>query len=304
MRIEKSYSAPALLILVFLLTAAIEILPASYTGLDKNPYLAACVLQIFIFIIPGIIYCRLTGGNIKTRLRLSLPGARSIMFSVFASSAMIFGNAGLNFLMNRLLPAAYESRGVSVYQEGAAASGGMLAVLALSVVPAISEELLFRGVILSEYESYGTASAVILSTLTFAMVHFSTERLIAYMPSYIYSGLILVFAAYVSRSVITSVIIHIIYNIFTLFFESTVYKIVNRQGIVIFCFAVVVFTLLSLIMMTGEAQRIYAHYGNTGTPSDYRVKRKRTESPLFIKAFFSPVFLVLCLLFIICAALM
>ena len=49
-------------------------------------------------------------------------------------------------------------------------------IVAFAVLPAVTEEYLFRGIVAAEYEKYGIGVAVMMSAVTFAMSHFSLER--------------------------------------------------------------------------------------------------------------------------------
>ena len=62
-----------------------------------------------------------------------------------------------------------------------------LSILCFAVVPAIVEEYVFRGVILGEFldvkKRFGIASAVMLSSLFFALLHFTSHLVLCYTDS-------------------------------------------------------------------------------------------------------------------------
>lgn len=54
----------------------------------------------------------------------------------------------------------------------------LISLISLAVVPAICEELLFRGVIINVLRERGTAFAIIMSSVMFSLFHFSLSQLI------------------------------------------------------------------------------------------------------------------------------
>lgn len=175
-------------------------------------------------------------------------------------------------------------------------SGGVYAIFALALVPAVFEEFLFRGIVAAEYECCSVKTAAFFSALLFTVSHFSFMR----APVYFFSGLLLVFVMYVTRSVFASMLVHAASNICALFFEDFVYRVVNRQGIVIFLFAVSVVFLLSLIITFGEAEKIYSYYGVLNIESPPVPSGKERVS--FVEALINPAFAAIILFYIIMGA--
>lgn len=83
-----------------------------------------------------------------------------------------------------------------------------LNILLLAVVPAIFEELIFRGVILNGYKKLGILPAMVVSSLLFALIHGSIQQ---FLFPFLF-GLILSFVAIKTGSVIAPMIIHFINN--------------------------------------------------------------------------------------------
>ena len=174
--------------------------------------------------------------------------------------------------------------------------GGVYAIVAFAILPALCEEFLFRGIIIAEYESVGVAAAVLFSSLTFAMSHFSFVRL----PVYLFAGLCLALILYVTKSLFAAMIVHAAFNTFSMLGEELCYRIIHRQGAVMFIFALSVLLAVFLIICLGQAERIYSYYGATDADSSYRTEKKKRLSP--VAAVLSPPFLALCALYIIMGA--
>ncbi|MBR6766983.1 MAG: CPBP family intramembrane metalloprotease [Clostridia bacterium] len=84
----------------------------------------------------------------------------------------------------------------------------MLSVVIAAAIPAVCEELLFRGFVLSAWESRGTKYAVIVSSVLFALMHGNIYGL----PSYIFVGLISGYLVFSTDSVYVGMVYHTVYN--------------------------------------------------------------------------------------------
>ena len=84
----------------------------------------------------------------------------------------------------------------------------MLSILTLAAMPAICEELLFRGFVLAAWESRGTWLAVGVSTALFALLHGNLYGL----PAYLLVGAVAGFVTFTLDSVYASIVYHTIYN--------------------------------------------------------------------------------------------
>ena len=130
-------------------------------------------------------------------------------------------------------------------------------ILAFCLVPAICEEFFFRGVILSEYRSYGLLKAIIISSVFFAFSHFSFEGFFIYL----FAGFVLAFITSVCRSVFPAMILHFANNLLDLYagdiFENNVWYDTNMY---FFRFMVVLIFLISLWRVFSRMQHIYIQY--------------------------------------------
>lgn len=84
----------------------------------------------------------------------------------------------------------------------------ILNIILLAAVPAILEELIFRGVILNGYKKLGAVPAMVITSLLFALIHGSVQQ---FVFPFLF-GLILSFAALKTGSVLAPIIIHFVNN--------------------------------------------------------------------------------------------
>ena len=299
-RIKPSVAAPILVLVVFLLTLAETLIPRDYLGMDENPYLAAVVLQLLIYAVPSLFYCRLRGREFTPKLRLRPFRPSQLLYLWHALVCMTATSALLSSLMYRIAPEAFSSSSASNSAAFAMGSGffdGLYVAVAFALLPAVTEEFLFRGVVVGEYETLGAGIAVTASSAAFAMAHFSAAR----FPVYFSAGLVLASVLYATRSLIAPMLLHALYNAVILFGEKYVLYIVDKQNVSMLLLVIILCAaaILSAMLMCFEAQSIYRGYAEDNVPSDYAKTDRRNAFARVAEAYFTPAFLLLILLFII-----
>jgi len=85
----------------------------------------------------------------------------------------------------------------------------ILGILALAVVPAVAEELLFRGVILNGIKKRGVFKAVLISAICFTLMHTSPQQTVYQFIL----GIIFGYALYTTGSIYMSMLIHFVNNL-------------------------------------------------------------------------------------------
>ena len=294
---------PVLVLVVCALTLAADLIPADSLGMRENPYLAAVVIQLLIYAVPSLFYCRLRGREFTPKLRLRPFRPSQLLYLWHAFVLMTSASVLLSVLMYRIAPEAFaassESR-AAAFAMGSGFFDGVYVAVAFAVLPAVTEEFLFRGVVIGEYESLGVGIAAAASSACFAMAHFSAVR----FPVYFGAGLVLSSVLYATRSLIAPMLLHALYNGVILYGEKYVLYIVDKQNVsmlllvMILCAAAV----LSAALMCFEAQSIYRGYAADNVPSEYAKTDRRSLFARVAEAYFTPAFLILVLLFIIIAA--
>ena len=120
--------------------------------------------------------------------------------------------------------------------------------VSLAIIPAICEELLFRGVIINCLKHKGQIFAVVLSAIMFAIFHFSPEQLI--YP--ICWGLLLGIVYLRTKNILFPMIMHFINNAFSLtlqYFTTTSNSVKFEPTAFLAIYAVVTFAIWVLAMV-------------------------------------------------------
>lgn len=300
MKIKSTTAAPLLIIAVFGLLTAVSLMPENRLGMTENPYLSVVILQLIIFALPTLFFCTLRGSEYRSRLRLRMPPLSSIPLLICAFILVCAGSSMISYFLCRIAPETMERTAAASYVGFAMTPGlfdGMYLVFAFALLPAITEEFLFRGVILAEYEEDGILTAVLMSSLTFAMVHSSPVRL----PIYIFSALVLAAVAYAARSTIAAMIVHCLYNVFVIFFEDYIRHVAEKQNIsgILLIFLLAGVTIISASIAAFEASSMYRTYASDNIQSGYIQKGKAKSIASLPEALLSPAFLLLIVFYVV-----
>ena len=269
----------------------------------ENEYYTVVILQLMIFLLPGAVWCKYKGDGYLKGLRMRLPKPNSFLLILSGTLLMISGGLLLSVLFGGLESL---SQNFSLYDTFISKSNGTVPsniylLIAYAVIPAICEELIFRGILCHEYEKGGVVRAVVFSSLFFAMLHFNPINILTYM----FSGVILALVLYASRSLFAAIITHLLYNIFGLFgqrYMNTLYKITGSETFFIFIVAFIF--LLSAAFFCRQAAKLYKKHVYDGVSSNYRKPVDKTPEEIrksFLAVIFEPA-TILCVVFYIVAS--
>jgi len=101
------------------------------------------------------------------------------------------------------------SEGLARLEEGLESLGPAMAVLLVAVLPAVCEELLFRGLLLSGLATaFGRGAAILISAAVFAVFHFWLSKIV---PTLLL-GAVLGYLCWQSRSIVPGIIVHGLHN--------------------------------------------------------------------------------------------
>jgi membrane protease YdiL (CAAX protease family) len=195
--------------------------------IPKSPvsqYLIVGLLEIFIFPVPVILYCRFRGFGVKETFGLKIPGTATFFIALLAILSGIFIILNINSLLSPLFH-GYEDSLEKMEQD--ILSLGRYNIFAMfliiAVVPAISEEFLFRGFMMRGFiNSYGKIKAVILTSLLFGIMHLLLPKIVITSLIGVLFGVIFV----LTDSLVVPIIGHFINN--TLVLLSLMHK--NAAG--------------------------------------------------------------------------
>lgn len=256
-------SAP---ISVPLLTAAIYILLAlcgHFISVDtvggSNIFLVIIIIQIIAFALPCFLYLGIKGSGTDHHMLKGRLSGNILLFSLATFFVLLFGSLLLQLLFYRGGKGLTYDKG---YMDALFADdGGVGLFLSYCLVPAVCEELFFRGIVIGEYKRYGSLNAILISTLYFTLTHFTTSGFVIYM----FAGLVLGFTAVVCRSVYPSMVLHICFNMYALYGNSAFVSRASYNTSTFFVgFVLFVVLLMMLALMFSRMEALFKAYSAEG----------------------------------------
>lgn len=274
---KRSITAPLAVFAVFLLLFLTRFLEGELLT-RENEYVAIIVLQLLIFMLPATIYIKLTSGN-ASELRLSPFGLGHLLLIISAivtistASLLIrYYTAGYSALAEN-----YDLYGVFISKNDGGVGDTLYLILAYAALPAICEETVFRGLLCAEYQHRSSFSAIFMSSLFFAMIHFDTENFL----SLFFAGVVLALTLYATRSLLAPIVVHFCQNLLSVFGRPVIQTVYDLGGEKLFIFIVTALALLFAFIFCSEAARLYRSYARQNLPSDYRdLDSEESSAPL------------------------
>ena len=273
-RFSPTITAPLLVFGIFVLLLAARLLSPLIFDRD-NEVILLTVVQVLIFMLPaGIVYAPLPRAVAQTA-HFPLRGESSFAYHIRDRCRR---NGKLCCLSMQCRDTRAFSNVFTLYGAfSAPAANGAGSTLYLAVVyaalPAFCEEFVFRSLLCSEYESGGSFSAVVLTSVWFAMLHFDLRSL----PVYLFSGLLLALTLYAARSFFAAFAVHLGYNLISLFGAPLWRTVYDAGGKKLYFLIIGLLFLISMFVFCGECARLYSSYADRNLPSDYRLPSPGSE---------------------------
>jgi uncharacterized protein len=200
--------------------------------------------QILFILLPALILSKMVYENVTEVIRFRLPHWREIVLFTIGIfiltpllqyylliqnhflvewakvSPFIESIKSLFDSLNQIVESAYINllRADNIFE-------GLLVVLVVAVVPAISEEVMFRGYIQRSFEfKMKPFWAALVTAIFFGIFHSNLYGLIPLISLGLYFG----FAAYMSNSILVPVILHFLNN----FFAVMLFMIVGDEELI------------------------------------------------------------------------
>lgn len=161
--------------------------------------------ELFLILLPALVYLRRAGLPARETLRLRWPGAPLAATTVLIGAGLFLMALGIDALMVGLLgystptpPAMFPTTPASI----------VLCFVALAVFPPLCEEVLFRGLIQRAYERRSPIVGIVISGLLFAFWHLRFQGLLPIIPISFALG----YVVWRSNSLISGILLHFTVN--------------------------------------------------------------------------------------------
>lgn len=221
------------------------------------------VFELVIFVIPGLGCAWLMRGQLSwDSLYLTRPSLRHILPCLCAAA----GLCGLCLLLTLLICGdSTPTTPFNLYNTFASHGGDgfgddLRLILCYALLPALCEELMFRGLVCLDCREGGVAQTALVSSLLFGMLHMELKLL----PVYIVSGAVLLLVLYATRSLICCIATHFLYNLFAIYLQPYLSSFCLTAGSrTLFLIFAVALTLIAAALFCFSAARLYQGYDST-----------------------------------------
>lgn len=201
-----------------------------------------CLIYLVIFIVPALVYCKIKKEPLHTSLSLHRFSLSYLPFIILGFVLLTLVIATEKLSIAHFFP--QETMETTISLVGNKNPFGT--ILAYALFPAVCEELFLRGFLQNGIsKTAGGFTGIVVSALAFALIHLDLR----YFTVYLSSGLILAICAHVTNSVFPSIIIHVLNNIFSLYFSARLSFIAAERTGNIFIIIVLTFFVFLILLV-------------------------------------------------------
>ena len=237
------------LLLLIVLTMLLLLDVFSGLVLKKLSAIQKLGIYIVIYIIPIIVYAKKSKTKTTRMVSLSFVKLRYmpfvLLFGLSTSIICAFINVGTTAAIGKFI-----NQGVTDSTVTFDSDSLFITLLASVILPAVCEELLLRGIALTEYSKYGVSVSVIMTSVIFALFHGNVMAL----PSLFVAGVFYAILTHLLKSVWPAIICHVINNALA-FYISTHSDFINYlldDALFLVIFICVLFIILYLTLRLTE----------------------------------------------------
>lgn len=225
MKLKSSVYAPILFGVVMVLVGFSQQLVALVNRVSEDAFLSVAIIQFLVYLLPVAFYCRVFNINFVSSLKFrgfswkKLPLACTLLLLFLVGSAVLryFGIFFFDGAMLNTPDAVF----IPIYSDNR-----FLTVLCFMIIPALLEEILFRGIILEEYARYGAFFAVSVSAIAFAMLHASLENFFYYL----FMGLVFGSLTWICDSLFPAIVFHLLKNFLYFYSADAITDYIRQAG--------------------------------------------------------------------------
>lgn len=198
-------------------------------------YLSILLSQICVVAIPALIYFAAKDRRIGDYVTLPSKSFLSIPIAVITVVSANIMTQYINFPIIKLIDLPVDNNAIynTTYEL-------IITIILMCIIPAMFEEILFRGIILEELSGRFTRrGAIFITALIFAVVHLDFSNLI---PQFVL-GAILCHITIAEKSVLTAMIAHFTNNLFAIILREQFSSYYSSFGIFLFVLSVMITTV-------------------------------------------------------------
>lgn len=259
MKVNKTLSRLSLFLLcVYLLLLATNFLSAESVDTPAKLFLTLTVLELFVFALPTVFYLRLSKNELLRKMHVTpLPKGSAYLI---AASVLVILSIGLTlgtlFYFLGIGKESYPSLGPYILSSAPLNDNLVYALIAYGLIPALCEELFFRGILFAELEDYSPLAASLFSSLAFAFGYFDLSKVVIYLIS----GLLFTYILRLTKSLFVPIITRFFINVASIYLMPMLWRLLTQPlGVLFSVFVSIALFLLSLFFFLSALSRFYRH---------------------------------------------
>ncbi len=225
MKLKANIYAPILFGVVLALAGLSTVIFSLISSLAVDVFLSSTIIQLVVYLLPLAFYLKVRGTDLAASLKIHPVGPQKMPFITIMTLIFFVGSILLRYMGLFFFDSAMVETPSAIYipMEGA---NRFLMILCNIILPAVFEEVLFRGILLSEYRFYGTALSIATSSLMFAMLHLSLENFFYY----VFMGVVFSVITLASQSIVPAILIHIATGFSHMYLRPAVVEYLRQVG--------------------------------------------------------------------------
>lgn len=273
------FAAPLLVLIISVLLLFIQLVNFENAG-EATVYGIMIAMQLVVFAVPAAVFCGFRGQGYIGKLGVLPPRKKSLPVIIFGTLFLILSSCVLKFGLFHFAydASAYSLYGSSISVRTSSPGTWILMVLSLAVLPALTEELVFRGIVMREYRMGGSLFSMLMSALFFTFIHFDLKQ----FPIYFVLGLILAWLTFLTKSVWASVIAHLAYNLFAVFAEKYIWLFSsNPDSDILFWLILIAALLVCAFFFLSFSEKLFRSYAERGEEAQKPVAKSKIVLMLY-----------------------
>lgn len=254
-------SLPLLMCAIALTVSLLALIIDRFIHTFAGELLSPVIMQLITLLVPAYIVMLLLYPKKKPLEVFSTLGfgkirARNVFFVIFAALFTSCASLTLTLLLGGAFDASEGMTLLGTFTAGKNEFTYSYPYLLFTYVllPAILEEIFFRGVVFKQLEKIGFVYAAICSSVLCATFSMSLG---GFIPA-LFFGLMMAFVMYTTNSLFSCIAVHLLFNTYRLFLESNVSEYyLSGSNDMLLLLSVTFALLVSALLFVSECIRIY-----------------------------------------------
>lgn len=223
---------------------------ATFTPIDIHEYILMGAKEILTFLPPLILYIGLREKPtlLPPKQEYRINGISTFNIIIIAIMAICgqFIMMLFNIPMNMIIDKVFHQEITSSVPVVQGTVEFIIGIVFVGIFPAVLEEFWMRGIVFGAFANYSTRSALIFTTVIFALLHAKFSQVLGIL----FLGFMVGYVLIKTESIWSSVVYHTFSNITALIVGRNIDKITTAKEIsIVFGTAIFLFVLSTLIFM-------------------------------------------------------